>query len=74
MSTGEFKKFIESIGFKYDGYSYLYKEYRIDLYPTHYYFFNGSKGSKFLDLNDLKPIEDYFKNELRSIKLKKILS
>ena len=73
MSKEEFKKYIESIGFKYDSYSYLYKNYQIDLYNNNYNFYNRSGWALNISLNNLKPLQKEFKNELRSIKLKKIL-
>ena len=71
MSRGEFKKFIESIGFKKEGWYYVYKEFRIKLYPDYYTFYNGSKWVG-CEIDDLTPIENYFKKELRSIKLKQL--
>ena len=72
MNIEEFEKFIESIGFKYNVYSYLYKEYIIDLYEYTYEFYNGS-GWVGYDYNDLSPLEKEFKKELRSVKLKELL-
>ena len=74
MSREEFKKFIESIGFKYSHYAYYdYKKYRIDLsFIEEYGFYNGSKWKNY-EYNDLTPLEEYFKNELRSFKIKNIL-
>ena len=79
MTQKEFKKYIKSIGFKlYDyndyGFRYEYKEFRIDLYNDgDYDFFSASNGVYNISHSDLKPIYDHFKQELRSIKLKKIL-
>ena len=84
MNVEEFKKFIESIGFKYNGHYYVYKEYhgvdhldyqiyRIDLYEYFYYFYNGSEWFDNIYLNDLRPIQEHLKKELRSIKLKGLL-
>ena len=74
------ENFIESIGFKYDSYSYLYKNYQIDLYKNYnnyynnyYNFHNGSEWTWGIPLNDITLLENEFKHELRSIKLKKIL-
>ena len=64
MTREEFKKYIESIGFK---------KYVIDLYNNYYNFHNGSKWYYDIYYNDLRPLENEFKQELRSIKLKKIL-
>ena len=83
MNNIEFKKYIKSIGFKFDGLYYVYKEYHgvdhldypiyiIDLYDDHYKFYNGSGCITYV-LDDLSPLEKEFKKELRSIKLKKIL-
>ena len=44
----------------------------VDSYVYHYDFLNGSKWIKY-DLNDLSPIKEHFKKELRSIKLKELL-
>ena len=44
----------------------------VDSYVYHYDFLNGSKWIKY-DLNDLSPIKEHFKKELRSNKLKQIL-
>ena len=75
MSTEEFKQFIESIGFKFNSHNifYEYKEFKIYLRPNYYDLFDGSIWTYCIKLNDLKPLEKYFKRELRSIKLKKIL-
>ena len=72
MSLEEFKKIIESIGFEYAHRIQEYKKYIIKLYNNCYYFYNGSEWFR-IDLNDLTPFNKYFKRELRSIKLKKIL-
>ena len=72
MNNKEFKKYIESIGFKYFGCYYDYKEYRIDLYEYCYYFYNGSDWDM-KNIDDLTPFNKYFKQELRSIKLKELL-
>ena len=72
-SREEFIIFIESIGFKSIG-RYYYKEFVIYLYDIyHYDFFNGSEWIFNIKLNDLRLIENYFKKELRTFKLKKIL-
>ena len=74
MTREEFKKYIESIGFKkyvidlYDD-CYEYKSYKIYLYNNFY----SSEWSNRTNYNDLTPLENEFKQELRSIKLKKIL-
>ena len=76
MNREEFKKLIESIGFEYNRLYYFhnYDEYRIDLYDYHYYFDNGSGWIDYEHyLNDLTPIQEHFKKELRSIKLKGLL-
>ena len=79
MSKEEFKKYIESIGFKYIAQVYTtdthyrYKNYQIDLYNNNYNFYNRSGWALNISLNNLKPLQKEFKNELRSIKLKKIL-
>ena len=72
MSRDDIEKLIISIGFKYNVY-YEYKEYCIVLYKDQYSFYNGSEWIRNIYLNDLSPIKEHFKNELRSIKLKKIL-
>ena len=77
MTREEFIKFIESIGFKYNKHKdyYDYKEYGIYLLQNnynYYVFYNGSGCITYV-LDDLTPLEKYFKNELRSIKLKNIL-
>ena len=70
MSREEFKKIIETIGFKYDiiGDYYCYKEFIIYFYNTHYNFYNGSEWVKY-ERNDLIPL----KKIDRHIKLKQIL-
>ena len=69
----DFQKYIESIGFKYIGFCYRYKGFKIDLsFIEEYGFYNGSKWNNY-EYNDLRPIENYFKQELRRIKLRKIL-
>ena len=72
-SKEEFEKLIESIGFKSIGRYYYYKEFVIYLYANEYNFYNGSEWVYDIDLNDLRLIENYFKKELRTFKLKKIL-
>ena len=71
-SREEFKKFIKSIGFKFDGLYYDYKQYSIFVYNRNYYFYNGSGCITYV-LDDLTPLEKEFKKELRSIKLNQIL-
>ena len=85
MSTEEFIKYIESIGFRMHSmnkrkYSYRYYDILIGAY---YYTFNDRDGlliknkidnNYIFYLNDVSEINSYFKNELRSIKLKKILN
>ena len=73
MNYEQFKKYIESIGFKHNDRLFKYKEYRIDLYRYSYGFYNGFEWSILLDLNDLTLFEKEFKKELRFIKLKNIL-
>ena len=73
MSREEFIIFIKSIGFTTSHRIQEYKEYRIDLYKYEYGFYNGSEWIYYIKLDDLTPLEKYFKRELRSIKLKKIL-
>ena len=69
MNVEEFKKFIESIGFKYTGHFYRYKSYIIGLYPEHYNFENGSEWINRIHYNDLTLLRKLD----RSYKLKKIL-
>ena len=70
MSREEFKKFIESIGFKYTGHGYyVYKECEIYLWNDHYDFYNISELIYNIDLNDLTPL----KKMTRCIKLKQLL-
>ena len=74
-SREEFIMFIESIGFKsikFNSY-YSYKEFEIYLHGVYYILYNGSERICDFYYNDLTPFDKYFKNELRSIKLKKIL-
>ena len=73
MSREEFKMYIESIGFKYNGHGYyVYKEYEINLYIDHYDFNNGSEWVFYINF-DIRPFDMYFKRELRSFKLKELL-
>ena len=85
MSLGEFKKYhgvdlldfqkyIESIGFKQINAYYYYNDHRIKLHYNWYVFYNGSKWFEYYDLNDLSPLENEFKHELRRIKLKQLLN
>ena len=71
MDPIEFRNYIESIGFKNDGYGlyYRYNQYEIILYFNSYDFINGSEWIRNIDLNDLRPL----KKITRSIKLKQIL-
>ncbi len=75
MSNDEFIKLIESIGFKnYTGSNfYGYKGFRIELFKDNYNLWNGSNWVDYIPYTDLTPIENKFKNELRSIKLKELL-
>ena len=76
MDRVEFRKLIESIGFiLLDGYNhiYKYKEYRINVFKRHYSLKNDSKMLYYNRLNDLEPIDNHFKKELRYIKLKALL-
>ena len=75
MGRDEFENYIISIGFKKTktlDFRYLYKNYGIDLYGDFYKFYTNL-GWVLYVLDDLSPLDKYFKNELRSIKLKKIL-
>ena len=69
-----FRMYIESIGFKHNGWDYYhYKKYSISLYTSHYIFSNNSECIYNIKLDDLTPLEKVFKKELRSIKLKELL-
>ena len=72
MNREEFKKLIESIGFEYNGFNYVYEECGVSLYSKCYNFFNSYRWVDY-EYNDLTPLKEYFKKELRSIKLKQIL-
>ena len=71
MNQEEFRKYIESIGFKlkpdYE-YTYLYKEFKIYLNINFYNFNNGSELNAY-SYNDLSPLLKL----TRSIKLKSLL-
>ena len=70
MNQKEFKKLIESIGFKLnDRFSYEYKEFRIYLYDNFYNFWNCSEIIYDIPLNDLTEILKLS----RSIKFKELL-
>ena len=75
MNCKEFEKLIKSIGFDYDvsEHIYIYKHFGIDLYNECYNFYNGYEWNGGYYYNDLKNIENNFKKELRSIKLKQLL-
>ena len=78
MKQEEFIKLIESIGFKFEGIwneerYYDYKNYKIDLSSDLYELYDGSGWCSSYNIDDLKPLEKEFKNELRSNKLKQIL-
>ena len=68
-----FKNYIKSIGFNGAYGGYIYKEYSLYLHADHYSFFDGIDMITFIDYNDLTILEKFFKKELRSIKLKKLL-
>ena len=73
MSELEFIKYIESIGFeKWRGW-YIYQEYIVSLYTDHYNFYSGYKWYYGKKINDFTLLQKEFKQELRYIKLKKIL-
>ena len=75
MNIEEFEKYINSIGFKTHDWYYVYEKYRIDLLKNscYYDYYNGSEWVFSIPLNDLTPIEEEFKQKLRSIKLKGLL-
>ena len=74
MNREEFIKFIESIGFKYEGnLVYLYGKYTIGLLSDTYSLYNVYKLIGRSNCNDLILLEKEFKLELRSIKLKQLL-
>ena len=75
MNQKEFITLIESIGFKFDNYYgfFVYKEFIVSLWDVKYNFYNGSNWHNNIPLNELRPLVKYFKNELRSIKLKQLL-
>ena len=80
MRRNEFIKYIESLGFNDISLFndsiirlYEYKDYDICLEIYSYDFSNGSEYYRGIDLNNLTPINEYLKKELRSIKLKQIL-
>ena len=73
MNYEQFKKYIESIGFKHNDRLFKYKEYRIDLYRYSYGFYNGYVWINKYEFTDLTLFEKEFKKELRFIKLKNIL-
>ena len=73
MTRNEFVKFIQSIGFKYNGLSYRYKNYDMYLHVELYKIYNHSGCIGGFEYNELGPIKYYFKKELRSIKLKQLL-
>ena len=67
-------KFIESIGFEIsnNGWVYDYKNYNIEFFKDFYYF-RGDINYGWFGYYDLKPIQEHFKKELRSIKIKQLL-
>ena len=79
MNFIEFKNYIESIGFNSVNNDklniYKYKSFIIDLWihDNTYDLYSDLDWFYDIQLNDLKPLHKYFKKELRSIKLKKIL-
>jgi hypothetical protein len=76
MNQEEFIILIKSIGFeKFGDHLYNYKEFSIYLYfhVDEYDFRNGYEWTDDISLNDLTPLENNFKKELRSIKLKQLL-
>ncbi len=74
MGFLEFIKYIESIGFKeFMFVTYEYKNFKIDAWGFNYEFHHNNLYIGRFKFNDLTPIEKYFKKELRSIKLKRIL-
>lgn len=77
-----FLKYIESIGFTKtsfgdNGFSnyikHEYLDYIIFVYPGYYNFDDGTLICDGIYFNNLKPLQPYFKKELRSIKLKELL-
>ncbi len=74
MKRESFVILIKSVGFEYNSTSgyFEYKDFKIDLYYD-FYKYCDNLGCILYNINNLKPIENQFKNEFRSIKLKKIL-
>ena len=70
MTRIEFLTYIGSIGFKLNStfFVYLYEGYSIYIDQEDYIF-----ESIRYPINDLKPLNNIFKKELRSIKLKQLL-
>ena len=75
MTKYEFKELILRIGFKKCGHyydEYRYKDFVLFLHSNNYHLLNYSYSYQ-PGYDDLIPINYYFKNEMRSIKLKNIL-
>ena len=72
MKKKEFRILIESIGFYgTNKFNYYYKGFEIYLY-NNYYFYKDSEWIYYY-YNDLTPLENYFKKDMRSYKLKQLL-
>ena len=73
MNHEEFINYIESIGFENKGMFYKYKKYKINLMPEYYDFKNVTDWYMLIELNDITRLENVFKKELISIKLKHLI-
>ena len=73
MNREEFINYIESIGFKSSGGWYTYKNHMIYLYGGFYVFLINNKTICKNVYTYITPLNEHFKKELRSIKIKQLL-
>ena len=77
MNLDKFRKLIETIGFEYvtcNDYITMYRYDKFIIYSMNqeYRFCDGDRWVKY-DYDNFEVINKYFKKEIRSIKLKKLL-
>ena len=75
MNQEKFIKLIKSIGFLSDDKSnaYYYKDFRINLFSNNYDLCVGNYILYAREFKELDILDEYFKKELRAIKLKELL-
>ena len=73
MNREQFIKYIKSLGFKYNVDYMVYENKRYTIYVNNEFYSFLNEPWVYYRYNNLTPFNKYFKQELRSIKFKKIL-